>query len=217
VNLIASISKLFMPGLDLLFPRRCVGCGAGGNLLCPQCQKSLRLLDHHETHIADSDGIRSLFAYDGVMRQAILQLKYHDVKALAVPLAQLLKRNLDIEPLPCDALIPVPIHPRRLRERGYNQSALIARELSKLTTIPLVEGVLMRRRNTPPQAKTFSLDERQRNVDNAFHCRGRNLKGKRICLIDDVCTSGATLSSCSSVLKAAGATAVWGLTLAKEV
>lgn len=217
MNLIALVNRLSGLGLDLLFPRRCAGCGVEGSLLCIKCQRSLPPLDHPITRTPDIDGIRSLFAYGGVMRQAILHLKYYDVKALAAPLAQLLKRSLDSEPLPFDMLIPVPVHPRRLRERGYNQSTLIARELSKLISVPLADGVLIRRKNTPPQARTPSLEERQRNVDGAFYCRRHNLKGKHILLIDDVCTSGATLGACASVLKSVGAASVWGLTLAKEV
>jgi len=152
------------------------------------------------------------------MRQAILQLKYHDVKALAKPLAQLLKEHIESDPSTYDTIVPVPIHPRRLRERGYNQSALIAHELSRLISAPLANGLLLRRRNTPPQARSLSLKERQRNVVGAFYCRGHSLlKGKQILLIDDVCTSGATLGACASALKSAGAASVRGLTLAKEV
>lgn len=217
MNLVASLSQLLGLGLDLLFPPRCVGCRAEGSLLCLECQKSLSRIDHHESNVPNVDGIRSLFPYDGVVRQAILQLKYYDVKALAVPLAKLLKQSLDAEPLPCDLLIPVPIHPSRLHERGYNQSALIARELGKLISVPLASDTLTRRRHTSPQAKAANLEERQRNVADAFYCSGRKPEGKRILLIDDVCTSGATLRACASSLKAAGAISVWGLTLAKEV
>lgn len=163
------------------------------------------------------EGIRSVFRFDGAARQAILSFKYKNVKALAAPLAQLMEEYLCAHPLPADALVPVPLHPRRLRERGYNQSWLLAAELSKLTSLPLVEGVLVRLKNTPPQTRTKSAEERQSNVAGAFTCRDRSLEGRRVLLIDDVCTSGTTLDSCATALKAAGAMSVWGLTLGREV
>jgi ComF family protein len=115
-----------------------------------------------------------------------------------------------------DVLVPVPLHNRRLRQRGFNQSALIANELSKLTTLPKVETCLSRLKNSPPQARTATANERRRNVADAFACVDERLNGKRVLLIDDVCTSGATLEACAAALKLAGALSVWGLTLARE-
>ncbi|MBI2958090.1 MAG: ComF family protein [Chloroflexi bacterium] len=120
-------------------------------------------------------------------------------------------------PLPADILVPVPLHVHRMRERGYNQSTLLARDLGHTLNIPLDEENLLRRKDTPPQARTPSADQRQRNVSGAFAMRSRKLKGKRVLLIDDVCTSGATLDSCARVLKRAGSASVWGFTLAKEI
>lgn len=165
----------------------------------------------------DIEGIRSLFRFDGAVRRAVLDFKYRSVKALAAPLAQLMGEYLVANPLPAEVLVPVPLHPRRLRQRGYNQSSLLARELSKPTSLPLVEGSLVRLRDTPPQTRTKSAEERQSNVAEAFLCRGRDLEGKSILLIDDVCTSGATLDACARALKAAGAASVWGLTVAREI
>lgn len=163
------------------------------------------------------DGIRSLFPYDGAIRQAILQFKYENVRALAAPLARLMWEYQQTQRLPADVLMPVPLHPRRLRSRGYNQSGLLAKELGRLASLPVVEGSIVRRRNTSPQAKTASVEERRRNVDGAFACRDRRVAGKQIIIIDDVCTSGATLRACAAALRAAGAASVWGLTLAREV
>ncbi|MEA1958177.1 MAG: ComF family protein, partial [Chloroflexota bacterium] len=165
----------------------------------------------------DIDGIRSIFKYGGVVRQAIIQFKYDNVKALAEPLAVLMSGYVKTHPLPADIIIPVPIHSHRLRERGYNQSSLLAQRLSRLTSVPMAEGVLIRTRNTPPQAKSSSLVDRRANMVDAFTCNRRRVAGKRILLIDDVCTSGTTLNSCAKPLKAAGAASVWGLTLAKEI
>ncbi|MFA5375353.1 MAG: phosphoribosyltransferase family protein [Dehalococcoidia bacterium] len=113
--------------------------------------------------------------------------------------------------------MPVPIHKRRLRERGYNQSSLLAQRLSRMTNIPVVEDVLIRTKHTPSQAKSDSVDQRRKNIRNAFRCVNHDISGKRILLIDDVCTSGATLNSCAASLKSAGAASVWGFTLAKEI
>jgi predicted amidophosphoribosyltransferase len=93
----------------------------------------------------------------------------------------------------------------------------LSTELGKLSPLPIVEGALLRIKNTPPQTKTKSAEERRINVADAFICRGRRVAAKRILLIDDVCTSGATLNACATALKTAGAISVWGLTLAREV
>jgi len=163
------------------------------------------------------DGIRSLFPYDGVMRQAILQLKYENVRALASPLARLMWEYQQSQRLPADIFMPVPLHPRRLRSRGYNQSALLAKELGRLASLPVADDSIVRRKNTPPQARTASIADRRHNVADAFACVDRRGAGKHIIVIDDVCTSGATLKACAAALKAAGAASVWGLTLAREV
>jgi ComF family protein len=158
-----------------------------------------------------------VFQYDGAIRQAIIQFKYQNVKALAEPLARLMAPRLEISPSTVDMLVPVPSHPQRLRERGYNQAALLAGKLSRLTSIPVNNRTLVRTKNTPQQAKTDSLAQRIENMSDAFACKSRNLSGKRILLIDDVCTSGTTLNSCAIPLKAAGAASVHAITLAKEI
>ena len=113
--------------------------------------------------------------------------------------------------------MPVPLHKKRLRERGYNQSSLLAKELSKLINLSVVDDCLIRQRHTPSQAKTPTVDERRSNVTGAFTCRDHQLRDKQVLLIDDVSTSGATLNACATALKAAGATSVWGLVLAREI
>jgi ComF family protein len=135
---------------------------------------------------------------------------------MAGQLASLLFHYLETNPITGELLVPVPLHSRRLRERGYNQSSLIARELSKLTLLPVIEDCLTRVKNNPPQARTTSADQRQMNVADAFACTDQRLHGKRAILIDDVCTSGATLEACATALKSAGASSVWGLTLARD-
>ncbi|MBL7062257.1 MAG: ComF family protein [Dehalococcoidia bacterium] len=221
--------------LDLLFPRWCVGCGREGDFICQSCRQSLPrimpplcpkcgrpqasaiLCPSCVSWRAEIDGIRSPFRFDGVMRQAIHQLKYRNLRALAVPLAQLLNDYLTSNPVAGEVLVPVPLHQKRLMERGYNQSSLPAQELGKLTNLPVVDDCLARRRHAPPQARTSTVDERRSNVANAFFCRDGRLQDKQVLLIDDVCTSGATLDACARALKEAGAISVWGLVLAREI
>ena len=158
-----------------------------------------------------------LLRLDGVMRQAIHQLKYRNLRALAEPLAKLLNDYLATNPIPGEVLVPVPLHQKRLRERGYNQSRLLAKELGKLTNLPVVDDCLIRQRHAPPQARSSTVEERRRNVAGAFVCRDHRLQNKQVLLIDDVSTSGATLDAGATALKATGATSVWGLVLAREI
>jgi ComF family protein len=151
------------------------------------------------------------------VRQAVHQLKYRNLRALAEPLADLLADHVMETSVTGSVLVPVPLHRRRLRERGYNQSALLARRLGKRTGIPVSGDCLVRSRQTPPQARTVSVRERRENVAGVFACRDERLRDEQVLLIDDVATSGATMEACAAALKAAGASSVWGLTLAREI
>ena len=221
--------------IDFFFPRYCVGCGRVGDFLCSSCyQKLPRLLPPFcrkcgkpessgglcptcwgwQTEI---DGIRSPFRFDGAVRRAVHELKYHNLKAISGCLAELLVAYLQANSVTGEILVPVPLHPRRLRQRGYNQSSLLARELGKLTILPVIEDCLFRSKDSLPQAKTATVEDRRSNVANAFACRDQRLSGRHVLLVDDVCTSGATLEACAAALKATGAISVWGLTLAREI
>lgn len=220
---------------DLLFPQWCVGCGKEGYFLCSSCHRSLSRIvpplcprcgrpQSSDTLCpgctgwqSEIDGIRSPFRFDGTIRQAIHQLKYQSVRALAAPLAKLLNDYLVTYPVPGEVLVPVPLHPKRLRERGYNQSRLLARELGKLINLAVVGDCLIRQLQAPPQARTSTVDERWSNVAGAFICHGNGLRDRQVLLIDDVSTSGATLDACATALKVGGASSVWGLVLAREI
>lgn len=233
--MLPQLTKLKGIALDLLFPRWCVGCGKEGDFICAACLKSLpRITPPLCPHCgqpqlnavicpvcvgwqASIDGIRAPFKFDGAIRQAIHGLKYNNLRAMAVFLGRWLGDYLAANPLPGELLVPVPLHHKRLRERGYNQSRLLALELSRLSGLPLVDDCLVRERYTTPQARTPSVDERRRNVADAFACRDRRLEGRAVLLIDDVATSGATLDACARALKGAGTSSVWGLVLAKEI
>ncbi len=233
--MLPQVAKIKGIALDLLFPQHCVGCGKEGRFLCYSCRQSLSRITpplcprcgrHQPNGIlcpgcvswpAKIDGIRSPYRFDGVMRQAIHQLKYRNLRALITPLAKLLQDYLTTNPVPTEVLVPVPLHQKRLRERGYNQSSLLARELGKLTNLPVVNDCLIRQRHAPPQARTSTVEERRSNIANAFACRNHKLRDKQVLLIDDVSTSGATLDACAAALKAGGATSVWGLVMAREI
>ncbi len=219
----------------MFFPPWCIGCGREGEYICDACRQQLPFIYPPVCSVcgrpltvdntcpgcigtqAEIDGIRAPFLFGGVIRQAIHQLKYYNLKAIAPVLAGFLHDFLVENPMPGDVLVPVPIHKKRERERGYNQSSLIARELGRMTGISLVEECLIRKINTPPQVRTTSAAERHKNIADAFTCVDRRLAGKNILLIDDVSTSGATMNTCAGVLKAAGAASVWGLTIALEI
>lgn len=151
------------------------------------------------------------------MRKAIHELKYRNLRAISPCLAELLADYLQANPLPGEALIGVPLHPRRLRERGYNQSNLMARALGRLVDLPVIEDCLVRVKQAHPQVRAADVEERRRNVADAFVCRDERVRDKQIILIDDVCTSGATLEACAAAVKSKGARSVWGLTLAREI
>jgi len=159
------------------------------------------------------DGLHADYSFEGVLRTAIHQLKYRRARHLAAPLGELLLESLEAA-APVDALVPVPLHPSRLTERGYNQSALLAAEVARATGLPLADGPLRRVRPTEPQM-ALPAARRRANVAGAFAVQGRELAGLRVLLVDDVCTTGSTLQACAEALKAAGCTEVWGLTLAR--
>jgi ComF family protein len=144
-------------------------------------------------------------------------LKYAYVSALAQPMARLMAAYVEEEEvIEADLLAAVPLYVRRQRLRGYNQSLLLARELSRLCGVPLAERGLARRRNTPPQAGSADAEARKRNVADAFVADRRWAEGKRVLVIDDVMTTGATLDACARALRQAGAASVWALTFARE-
>jgi len=219
--------------LDLLFPSKCIGCGAEGEFICSSCSEELPRLESPYCESCglpleeegacpkccnrplEIDGIRSLFLHENLARDAVHALKYNNLKSLAKPLAQLMAEYLESNPLPADILLAIPMHSKRMRKRGYNQAHLLAEELGRLMQLPVSRGTLIRTTDTPSQV-SLGAEERRKNVAGAFHCKNQAFADKRMLLIDDVCTTGATLNACAITLKEAGAASVWGLTLSRE-
>ena len=187
-------------------PPLCECCGReiGGGDRCQDCARQRPRID----------GIRACSRFEGAVRSAVHGLKYRGQRALAQPLAELLA-----EPAralaPADAIVPLPLHSARERERGYNQSALLAAELGRILGLPVVPAV-SRVRETQDQIG-LSRGQRQRNVKDAFVCpRPELAAGRRLLLVDDVCTTGSTLLACAEPLVRAKAAAVWGLVVARQ-
>jgi ComF family protein len=166
----------------------------------------------HEPAIA---GLRSAAVFGGPLRKAMHSFKYNGLRDLSVPLGGILADGYARYAPPADLLIPVPLHRARQRQRGFNQSLLLAQELSAHTGLPLVRDALVRWRDTRSQVE-LGAAQRRENVSAAFAWKGASLNGRHPLLIDDVCTTGSTLEACAAPLYAAGAATVWGLTLARE-
>lgn len=222
--------------LDLIFPPRCAGCQHSGYILCPTCMASMQaatspLCQHCHGRLASDglcsscryrplqlSGLRAFGHYQDVLRASIHALKYDGCTRLAPLLGQLLQQAYCAYRLHADVIVPVPLHSERQQQRGYNHATLLARVLSQATGVPLNENMLIRQRSTSAQVG-LRLQERQRNVEGAFRCTAVTMGALpaklHILLVDDVCTTGATLEACAAPLFAAGASSVWGLVLAR--
>ncbi len=229
------IRSLTGRALDFLFPRWCIGCGREGEVVCRSCRQTFSVIgplycsrcgrpldDGISCRNCDGvdmsiDGIRAPFLFHGLVRQAIHELKYRNLKVAATFLAHELALYLEEYPIAADVIVPVPLHKKRLKERGYNQSELIGGHLAELTGIPLILDCLIRQKHTPSLARSANREVRKENIAGAFDVSGRRIEGKDVILVDDVSTTGTTLDACAAVLKKAGAQQVWGLVIALEL
>ncbi|HEV2659183.1 MAG TPA: ComF family protein [Ktedonobacteraceae bacterium] len=231
-----ALRQFLQQGLDLLFPQRCAVCARSGQVLCSACRTSMRLLappycERCNCQLSSPgvcqqcqrwprklSGLRAVGTYEGTLRTCIHALKYAGQTRLAEPLGNLLASKYRASGLQTDVIIPVPLHAERLQQRGYNQSKLLAQHCSQQIGVPVREDILLRRRATSAQVG-LAARERLQNVAGAFVCApaftGR--VPRRVLLIDDVCTTGATLEACCEPLFAAGAQEVWALVLARPL
>ena len=228
------------PVLAVVFPSACPACGRllahpGRGPLCEPCWASL---PRHRA-VACRCGLpllsggsvcgrcrrgrqpfaagASLGPYEGSLRLVLHQLKYSGRRRAGRRLAEALLEEPAVRALvsSSDVLVPVPLHPRRLRERGYNQAALLAEQIARRSGRPVCADALVRRQDTAPQAG-LTAAARRRNVEDAFAVRRRaSVTGRTVTLVDDVLTTGATAFACARRLREAGATEVRLLTVAR--
>ena len=231
--------------LNLIFPPLCIACReqvSEPGSLCPECWKTLHFLDGPacaqcglpfeidpggETrcvaclaHPPAFDKARAIMRYDEASRKPILALKHADRLDLVPAFGRWLERAGRELLAQSDLIVPVPLHRSRLWKRRYNQSAELARVLSRMGGLPVDPFVLLRSRATPSQGEMPSASARRRNVRGAFSVstqRVSTIGGRRILLVDDVMTTGSTAHACAKALKRAGAASVYVLALARVV
>lgn len=207
--------------LDLVYPPKCAGCDKiGEGVWCPQCERQVKTLtppNHLQMLDLGEHGplaVLSAAEFDSPLREAIHEFKYNGTPALAAPLAQYLVLAWRRVSWPTDLIIPVPLHIRRRRERGYNQSEFLAIELARVIGLPINASALRRIRHTEQQAH-LDAETRQQNVVDAFAAAPGLIDGKRVLLVDDVLTTGSTLRACALTLLQSGAANVSAVTLAR--
>lgn len=246
-----SLDKIKKILLDLFFPKFCLGCQKEGIYLCEDCKaildisefnyclcdtKPIRLSPNSKSgkcpRCSDKklSGLYFTLPYKEkiLTKKLIYQFKYQPyLKDLAKTLASILiehfiktGKNTD-EIWGSSVLIPVPLEKKKLRNRSYNQSEELAKELAKVLQIPVISDVLIKIKSTKPQME-LSKQEREKNLVGAFAIKNlarsdlAKFSGKKVFLVDDVYTTGSTMEECARVLRSAGAKSVWGIAIARE-
>jgi len=212
--------------LDLLMPPACAGCGRYGEELCAACRGDLRpasasldrfvVADRGVVVGDDLEVAIAAFVYDGAIRRALSRLKYGGASRLARPIAEAAAPHLAaiVGALPDPCLVPVPVHADRVRQRGYNQAALIAAHLARIFSLP-AEAPLLRTRATVQQHR-LNRAQRLRNLRQAFAMKLGSRAPPQVVLVDDILTTSATLEACAAALRQGGAGRVMGVAIARE-
>jgi ComF family protein len=207
---------------ELIFNEKCPICGKQSYWqvapICSDCWAKIKPLEvnkitkgaFHKDFWKYISALYSYSNYEGTIKEAIHLFKYLQLKRLGKQLGKLLSK---IEPPTVDILIPVPLHIKKLRKREFNQSAILAKELSKVWKFPLDLDCLLKIKNTKEQT-LLTEAERKENLKNAFIAT-KNLNNLKVALVDDVVTTGCTLAECAKVLKKIGAHTVYAITLAR--
>jgi ComF family protein len=217
--------------LDQLLPPRCGVCGRLGGLLCGDCAEALPpvagprcdrcwqvvhggICPHCAEYGHECTAIRACYGYSGGAQRLVTAVKYAGLHALTGPMSVHMAQTWATYGFDVDQVIPVPLHQRRERERGFNQAERLARGAAAALSLPCNSSTLVRRRPTSPQARVGGPSNRRSNVYGASACRDAAVAGARVLLIDDVTTTGATLRSCATALSDGGAAAVYGYAFA---
>jgi ComF family protein len=212
--------------LDVLLPPTCPGCGSEGVALCAKCRTHLarRLGEPVGVPLglvwSQPAGLVQLewcAGYGGVARACLHALKYDGEQRLAAPLGRLMAERWQRAGIGGEVLVPVPVHAARRRERGFDQAELLARMAGTELSLPVVPAVVRAARTKAQHA--LGRGARAQNVGRVFSVPPRHVAAvadRWVVLVDDVVTTGATLSACAAALRAAGAPAVSALTLARE-
>jgi ComF family protein len=222
--------------LDLIFPKRCVGCGSMGSYFCPKCLKTVQLRDQKcsecdflaidgLTHVKclKKDGLyglTTLFENKLAVKKAIKLLKYRFVTDIVESLVSLIpQKELDVIKLnnKNSVIYPIPLHKDRLKWRGFNQAEKMAVILAKKLNLPIADNLLIRRVKRTPQAEILSKAQRIKNAQGLFTPNLRALQSYRlnVLLFDDVWTTGATIKEAAKTLKKNGVEKIWAVTLAR--
>ena len=198
---------MFESVLDFLFPPACSVCGKiDKNWLCPKCEKRVKRLE--KSCIVDIEDkkyekLLYIFKYESLVRKLILRYKFSNKAYLNHFFANVIAENPKNRELlkQYDLIIPVPMHKKKMQKRGYNQTELVANELSKILEIPARKDILLKVVNTTTQSK-LGGKARQNNIQHAFFIKNDiEVEDKKIILLDDIYTTGATSEECSRVLK----------------
>lgn len=264
--ILSFLEKLRILALDTLFPIFCVSCRKEGEWICPECLGKIEIIDlqvcpycekiitengvicprcqnsfSHKKIAVPLDALLVSAKYNENELAKIIHLfKYSFARDLSIPLGKLIVSCFSKNSLPLpDVIIPIPLHPRRLRWRDFNQSELLARYLGQNLApgldIPVGAQILKRKRFTQPQMKIKNYAERKENLKNAFTIINHSeihpvksasgglatqefnrVKNKTVLLVDDVCTTGSTLLECAKILKQNGARKVFGAVIARQ-
>ena len=210
--------------IDLFFPQVCGICGKINHKgICIKCINRLNELAKFENvnvSLIDKyfEELFYIFPYEGLIRKLILDYKFNEKAYLYVSFVNFILKNKKIfEKLKSyDTMIPVPISKKRMKERGYNQSLLIAKEISKQVNMQLQTNCLLKTQNVIEQSK-LNKEQRMQNIQNAYELRNEQiLHNKKIILVDDIYTTGSTVNECSKVLSRANPKKIDVLVLAKD-
>jgi len=231
-KILQSLHNFSLSVLDWIFPPSCLGCGKEGVFICSKCFSDVNIVPANVCNTCGNftskkgycpqcarypisySGFRAFAYYDGVIRKAIQQLKYHNDLGIGRYLSEFILKTYQRTTWDAEIIVPIPIGETKREQRGYNQAERLAKPLAEKLGLEYRPEVLIRIHERYSQVG-LNVDERRANVRDAFMARSKYVKGKKVLLVDDVFTSGATMEAASREIIQAGANKVWCITLAK--